>query len=218
MPARGVVAAFICLGVILCARSGSSAQLLKPVDETARRIAVQEYETARREFKSERWESAEARLQEVVRLEPLFVAAHYLLGRTQMELQRYRSAVRSYLAAERAAVVMAAESKRRMMNRSGDDRLTRIEGVGDEPAPQFAFPAELPLALGTAYHRLGELDQAEREYLSALQINRRLGEAHNNLAVLYLQLGRVKEARMQASLAEKSGFRLHPHLRDELYR
>jgi tetratricopeptide (TPR) repeat protein len=216
MP-RSVLTALVCLVVFAAAPGTAGAQTLKPVDDATRLKAFREYKTARDDFRSERWDEAEVRLQQVVRLEPLFVAAHYLLGRTQMEMERYRSAVLSYLAAERAAVTLAAQSRSQMMRGAADDRLMRIEGVRDEPQGHFAFPAELPLALGTAYHRLGETEQAEREYLTAIEINKRLGEAHNNLAVLYLQQGRVSDAKMEASLAEKFGFRLHPHFKDELY-
>lgn len=216
MPARRVLAVLACLGAIVSAPATIRAQLPGSTDEAARLRAFREYDAARREFLSERWDEAEARLQRVVRMEPLFVAAHYLLGRTHMQQERYRSAVQSYLAAERAAVVLGARARSASLRPGRDERLLAVEGARGVTPSQYAFPAELPLALGSAYHRLGDLEQAEREYLTAIEINRQLGEAHNNLAVLYFAEGRVDAARSEAKLAEKAGFRVHPRFMEDL--
>jgi tetratricopeptide (TPR) repeat protein len=84
---------------------------------------------------------------------------------------------------------------------------------GDRP---LAVPAGVSLALGSAYLRSGQLDAAEREYLAALDGNPKMGEAHNNLAYVYMVTGRLDDAQRSLKLAEKNGFRVNPDFKDEL--
>ena len=62
---------------------------------------------------------------------------------------------------------------------------------GDQP---LATPPGISLALGSAYFRSGAMADAEREYREAVRVDPKLGEAHNNLAVVYLLTGRIDEA------------------------
>jgi tetratricopeptide (TPR) repeat protein len=80
----------------------------------------------------------------------------------------------------------------------------------------FQTPAEVSLALGSAYFRNGQRPDAEREWLAAVQANPRLGEAHNNLAVIYLQTGRKKEAEEAVKAAERARFRVPPQLKADI--
>ena len=57
---------------------------------------------------------------------------------------------------------------------------------------------------------------AEREYLETLKADPKLGEAHNNLAVVYMLTHRYAEADAEIKAAEKSGFRVNPQLKDDL--
>jgi Flp pilus assembly protein TadD len=77
-------------------------------------------------------------------------------------------------------------------------------------------PAEVSLALGSAYYRNGQAADAEREWLAAVQVNAKLGEAHNNLAVLYLTSGRKREAQNALQAAERARFRVHPQLKADI--
>jgi tetratricopeptide (TPR) repeat protein len=77
-------------------------------------------------------------------------------------------------------------------------------------------PAWISLALGSAYFRSGSMSDAEREYLAALQADPKLGEAHNNLAVVYMLSGRYPQADAEIKAAEKSGFRVNPQLKEDL--
>lgn len=79
-------------------------------------------------------------------------------------------------------------------------------------------PPVISLALGSAYFRAAAFEDAEREYLAALEVDPKLGEAHNNLAVVYMLSGRLEEAETEIKLAEKSGFRVNPGLKDDLGR
>lgn len=75
---------------------------------------------------------------------------------------------------------------------------------------------ELSLALGSAYFRQGELDDAEREYEAAVKASPKLGAAHNNLAVIYMLSERFKESHEAIRKAEKAGFPVSPNLKREL--
>jgi tetratricopeptide (TPR) repeat protein len=77
-------------------------------------------------------------------------------------------------------------------------------------------PAWISLALGSAYFRGGSMADAEREYLEALKADPKLGEAHNNLAVVYMLTGRYPQADAEIKAAEKSGFRVNPQLKQDL--
>jgi tetratricopeptide (TPR) repeat protein len=77
-------------------------------------------------------------------------------------------------------------------------------------------PAEVLLALGSAFFRNGERDNAETQWKAAIDVNPKLGEAHNNLAVIYMQTERYDLAEQEITLAEKSGFRVNPHIKDDL--
>jgi tetratricopeptide (TPR) repeat protein len=88
--------------------------------------------------------------------------------------------------------------------------LQRSTTGGTAKAPEV--PAGISLALGSAYFRAGQLDQAEIEYRAALKARPKLGEAHNNLAVVMLLTARPAEAREQVEAARKSGFQVAPGL------
>jgi tetratricopeptide (TPR) repeat protein len=81
-------------------------------------------------------------------------------------------------------------------------------------------PAEVPgwisLALGSAYFRTDAMADAEREYREASKVEPRLGEAHNNLAVVLMLTGRLEEAEREMKTAEKAGFRVSPQFKEDL--
>ena len=78
------------------------------------------------------------------------------------------------------------------------------------------IPAWISIALGSAYFRGGSMADAEHAYLDALKADARLGEAHNNLAVVYMLTGRYPQAGAEIDAAEKSGFRVNPQLKQDL--
>lgn len=83
--------------------------------------------------------------------------------------------------------------------------------TGDEPTPAW-----LSLALGSAYFRTNAVADAEREYKAAIAVDPKLGEAHNNLAVVYLTTNRPTEASAELTAAEKAGFKVNPQLREDV--
>ena len=99
-------------------------------------------------------------------------------------------------------------------------RLEELETLrrGRNFGEAFQVPAELSLALGSAYFRAGHLMDAEREWRAATAVNAKLGEAHNNLAALYAMTGKKKEAEEAVKAAERARFRVNPQLKEDIRR
>ena len=97
-----------------------------------------------------------------------------------------------------------------MRIRAMKDAKNRVLGGSD------ATPAWISLALGSAYFRTDALPDAEREYRAAIEVDPRLGEAHSNLAVVYMTTGRFSEADSEIKAAEKAGFRVNPQLKEDV--
>jgi tetratricopeptide (TPR) repeat protein len=85
--------------------------------------------------------------------------------------------------------------------------------TADAPPP---IPTWISVALGSAYFRNGAMADAEREYRAALAVEPKLGEAHNNLAVVCMLSGRYPEAEEEIKAAEKAGFKINPQLKEDL--
>jgi Flp pilus assembly protein TadD len=99
----------------------------------------------------------------------------------------------------------------RLEHRVSDLERTKQRGQG-----AYETPAEVSLALGSAYFRSGEIMSAEREWKAAVAVNSRLGEAHNNLAALYAMTGRKEEAQESVKQAERSGYQVNPRLKSDI--
>jgi tetratricopeptide (TPR) repeat protein len=87
---------------------------------------------------------------------------------------------------------------------------------GTDVSIETSVPSYVSLALGSALFRLGRLADAEREYKAALAADPKIGEAHSNLAVVYLQTGRFEDAERSVKAAEKTGFKVNPMLKDDI--
>lgn len=83
----------------------------------------------------------------------------------------------------------------------------------DQPEP---VPAWISIALGSAYFRDSQMADAEREYRAALEVEPKLGEAHNNLAVVLMLTRRYPDASEEVKAAESAGFKVNPQFKDDL--
>jgi Tfp pilus assembly protein PilF len=97
-----------------------------------------------------------------------------------------------------------------------EHRISELERTKQRSNVAFETPAELSLALGSAYFRSGDLVSAERAWKAAVAANNRLGEAHNNLAALYAMTGRRRQAEDAVEEAEKSGYQVNPRLKSDI--
>ena len=70
----------------------------------------------------------------------------------------------------------------------------------------------MSLSLGSAYFRSGKLADAETAYKAAIDADPRSGEAHSNLAVVYLETERFADALTEINAAKKAGFKVNPEL------
>ena len=97
------------------------------------------------------------------------------------------------------------------------ERLRVLEGSrmkGHEE--RVGVPAEVMLALGSAYFRNGQMAEAEPAYREAIETDSKLGPAYNNLAVIYMLSERFPEARDALRRAEKSGLKVNPALKADI--
>jgi tetratricopeptide (TPR) repeat protein len=222
--------------------SGSlHAQVAREADRTEALVLFR----AGQEFLSaEKFERAIDAFSSALRKDPLLSIAHYGVGQANMNLRRYASAAKAYKDCIEAlrtvhklqqAGDVEAEKKRddevhelRTLRDRGWRGLTRpqalvaeqhlrdLETQSHNVAGPFRPPAETLLALGSAYFRNGEVEAAEANWKAAVDVNPKYGEAHNNLAVIYMQTGRLSEAEAELTLAEKNGFRVNPQFKTDL--
>jgi tetratricopeptide (TPR) repeat protein len=83
---------------------------------------------------------------------------------------------------------------------------------GNNMTIESGVPAWVSLALGSAYFRATRLSDAEHEYKATLAADNKSGEAHNNLAVVYLETQRFTDALAELNAAKKIGFKVNPEL------
>jgi len=222
------------------------AALAGPADETQRRKAMDHYQKGEDRLRDEKWEQAAEEFRKAVALHPPFVLAHYGLGQACMALKRFPDAVLAFSASRDAFYqvsalkvadrMRAAEVSQQMLdeyrNLTGiDGRGSAVKGVNNRlnvlrdleqvkrlddgnPDP----PAEISLALAGAWIRQGNLEEAEKENRNALKSRPDYGQAHNNLAVIYMMTGRFPEARAAVEKAEKAGLAVNPKFKEELER
>jgi tetratricopeptide (TPR) repeat protein len=236
---RTPLAGFLILAFACSAAAQEAAQL--------QRKAMDNYKQGEQRLKDEKFEEAAAEFQKAVTIYPDFVLAHYGLGQAHMALKDYPQAIRAFTASRDAfykaaaarldgrmraleATQVASESYRTVSGPEGsasasqrgmNQRLNVLRDLEqvkrmDDGNPQP--PAEISLALAGAWFRSGNLEEAEKENKNALKSRPDYGQAHNNLAVLYMMAGRIPEARQEAAAAEKAGFAVNPKLKEELER
>jgi tetratricopeptide (TPR) repeat protein len=103
--------------------------------------------------------------------------------------------------------------KRAVIEQRLQDLQTQRSSSGTEP---FRPPAFVLLAVGSAHFRNGDANAAEQNWRAAADANPKLGEAHNNLAVVYMQKGQRAEAENAVKQAEKAGFKVNPQLKEDI--
>lgn len=138
-------------------------------------------------------------------------------------LRRERIAGLDQLIADTQAAAQRPENSARRSSlleqvRQYQERKRQIQDLdrSDDLSPARLVPAFVSLSLGSAYFRSGRLADAETAYLAALGADPKVGEAHNNLAVVYMETGRFDEAERAITAAERAGIRVPPALKEEL--
>ncbi len=134
--------------------------------------------------------------------------------RREDELRELRDSLALIQSGRIKATTSGAHTAMKIEQRIKD--LERVRGRERGTVSASPVPAEVFLALGSAYFRSGSLQDAEREYRQAIEINPKFGEAHNNLAVVYMMTGRYGQADEEVKAAEKAGFRVNPQFKEDL--
>jgi tetratricopeptide (TPR) repeat protein len=230
--------------VIALARMGLPSTAQQLATEPDRRDALQYYRVGQELMSGEQFEKAAEQFSKAIRKDRLLTLAHYGLGQAYMGLRRYASAVKAYsdcleafktlhglqqahrfdVERRRDDEIRELKENVRSLTQAGralratqaEARVRDLERQKTSLEAAFQPPAEVSLALGSAFFRDGHSDQAEIHWLAAINSNPKLGEAHNNLAVVYLQTDRLDEADQQLKLAEKFGFRVNPQLKQDV--
>lgn len=138
---------------------------------------------------------------------------------TKADLQRRRRELINEMTNEISQLQQARQTPQVQERiRQYTERRRQIQDADRESGltPQQAVPAFVWLSLGSAYFRSGKLGDAEQAYLAAIATDSKMGEAHNNLAVVYMETGRLDQAEKSLKAAEKSGMRVSPALKDEI--
>ncbi len=230
--------------LILAAIVSSRVDAQKIADPLTRREALELFRSGQEFMAAERFDRAAESFAKAIAKDGLLTVAHYGLGQASMSLQRFDEAVKAYKACLealrtlhnlqetsrfdvdkyredeirelRAILNQSSRGARTITMLSLEQRLRDLENQRSSVGSPFRPPAEVLLALGSAYFRQGDREAAEVEWKAAADANPKLGEAHNNLAVIYLQAGRLDDADRELRLAEKSGFRVNPQFKDDL--
>jgi tetratricopeptide (TPR) repeat protein len=87
---------------------------------------------------------------------------------------------------------------------------------GNNITIENSVPAWVLLALGSAHFRAGHMLDAERDYKAAITADPKAGEAHQNLAVVYMTMQRYADAERSLAAAKRTGFKVNPALEQEL--
>jgi tetratricopeptide (TPR) repeat protein len=154
------------------------------------------------------------------RCRDLFLAQVGRQFSTRHDAQRYRQdrlneideLIRQY---QQGPLTIRAQDAIRQLEQQKRDIREQFER-GMNITIENAVPAYVSLALGSAFFRSEQFADAEREYKAAIAADPRSGEAFNNLAVVYLQTGRAREAEEAVRSAERAGFKVHPQLKADI--
>jgi Flp pilus assembly protein TadD len=231
------------LMVSLLVLASSSIMGQKIADEPSRQEALRLFRNGQQLMASEQFERAADSFSSAIAKDGLLTVAHYGLGQAYMNLERFADAVRAYKGCIDASRVLHGlrQTNQFEVDRQRQDSIRALKetlgpNVKMDPLKRtqieqqlrdlenqrisidapFQAPAEVLLALGSAYFRNGDREEAEIEWKAAIAVNPKQGQAHNNLAVIYMQSGRLDEAEQEIKLAEKSGFRVNPQFKEDL--
>jgi tetratricopeptide (TPR) repeat protein len=218
----------------------------KIADEQSRREALDLFRAGQKFLLAEQFDKAADSFSKAIAKDGLLTVAHYGLGQAYMNLRRFDDAAKAYegcieatrtlhalqqsnqfevekrrdaeIREMRETVRVLQQSRRQLQAAHAEQNLHDLENQRSSMTGPFRPPAEVLLALGSAHYKGGDADAAELEWKAATEANPKLGEAHNNLAVIYMQRDRLDAAEQELQLAESAGFRVNPQFKEDLKR
>jgi tetratricopeptide (TPR) repeat protein len=235
-------AALFVAAIIHTGLSASAAGAQQMPDETSRREALVYFRAGQELMSAEQFGRAAEEFVKAIDRNPLFSLAYYQLGQANMNLKRYASAIKAYkdcLEAEQRLFSLKQTNRFEVEKQREDEmreiknlldtgkgrtptmlaleqRLRDLENQRSVTGGTFQAPPQVLLALGSGYFRNGDRDAAETQWRAAIEANPKLGEAHNNLAVIYMQTERFDDAIKELAAAEKAGFKVNPQFKADL--
>ena len=196
----------------LTAAPSAQAQL---ADQPSRRQAIELFRAGQAFMSAEQFERAVDAFTKAIDKDRLLSIAHYGIGQANMNLRRYDKAIKAYMDCVEAMRTLHGlqQTNRFEVDRQREDEIRELKEVLDRAAKGGRAPtllaleqrlrdlenqrssaggafrpsAEVLLALGSAYFRNGDRDAAEAMWKASLDANPKYGEAHNNIAVIYMQ-------------------------------
>jgi tetratricopeptide (TPR) repeat protein len=208
----------------------------------AREEAIVRFKAGRDALDAKNWGEAEAEFRVSARLAPGLAVAHYGIGQALMGQARYPEAADAFLACRNAFAVASKKGEsyaRTTEVRDLRDTLQALAGRHALTADRFLemelekrlaelqkwagppvawAPPGVTMALGTAFFHAGAFPEAEQEFLAVLRAIPGSGDAENNLAIVYVAMGRLEEAEAAVARAEKAGVVVSERLKDEIRR
>jgi tetratricopeptide (TPR) repeat protein len=235
-------AAIVAAAAVYATLVAPNADAQQIADETSRRQALLYFRAGQELMSAEQFGRAVEEFAKAIETDPLMSLAHYQLGQANMNLQRYASATKAYkdcIEAERRLFSLKQTNRFEVEKQREDEmreikslldtgkgraptmlgleqRLRDLENQRSQTGGTYQPPSQVLLALGSAYFRNGDRDAAEAQWRAAIDANPKLGEAHNNLAVIYMQTGRFDDALKELAAAEKTGFKVNPQFKADL--
>ncbi len=143
----------------------------------------------------------------------LFANAQERQRNRDTRLREIDEVIRSYQTAQPTQQVVNAIRQLENEKRMTQEAVSRGNST---MSLNLAVPAFVSMGLGSGYFRMGNLAGAEREYKAAIEADGKSGEAYNNLAVVYMETGRLDDAEKSVKAAEQVGFKVNPQLKDEI--
>lgn len=195
---------FLCL--LLLITPLSSYAEFTPSDISTYPEKVQDnIENAQKMFREEKWNDALQMYQSVVKQYPELPIAHIGIGDTSGKLRNYEDAITSFLRAlelisqfpqtERILIEPTVQAKlatayhRNKQLDKADEFFQKAVKAAGEKAPVTWY-----IALGQIETERGNLEQARRYYIVAVQLEPASTAAYNNLGYVLLKLNRYDEA------------------------
>jgi len=201
----------VAAALIASAVSGIDAQKLP--DPQAQREAQELHRAGLKFLAAEQFEKAVDAFSSAVAKDNLLSGAYYGMGQAYMNLRRFSDAAKAYAGCIEALRTLNTlqQTNQFDVDKRREEEIRTLKTILSDPrgirgptytqmeqhlrdlenqrrtiGGAFRPPAEVLLALGSAHFKNGERDAAEQEWKAATEANPKLGEAHNNLAVIYM--------------------------------
>lgn len=97
-----------------------------------------------------------------------------------------------------------------------EERIRELQDIRARDPIRVEMPSQVSFALGTAYLNAGLPEKAEWELVTVLRSDPGSGDTHNNLAAVYLAMGRFQDAAEHVRLAEEAGVRVNPQMKADI--